>query len=104
MPENRESQGAGRLSLFKHTWRQVTSNSFVLNIIEFGYKLQFFKIPPLKIIKSGKFSSLRISSVSKELSILYSKKLLFPPLHHLISLYLQFLTYQRKTLINGELY
>ena len=35
--------------------------------------MQFFKLPPLKIIKSGKFSSSRISAVSKELSILYSK-------------------------------
>ena len=72
-PANKQTPGAGRLPLFKHFWQQVTTNSFVLKVIEFGYRLQFFKLPPLKIINSGNFSSSRISSVSKELSILYSK-------------------------------
>ena len=34
--------GAGRLSLFLDSWKKVTLNSFILNIIEFGLKLDSY--------------------------------------------------------------
>ena len=37
---------AARLPFFIHQWRQVTSNSWILNVVEYGYKLQFDPDPP----------------------------------------------------------
>ena len=45
----------------------------MLQIVEFGYKINFFKIPPMLSLNSGSFSSSRSVSVSQEVSILLSK-------------------------------
>ena len=67
------SPGAGRLPLFIDFWKKVTTNNLVLQIVEFGYKINFFKIPPMLSLNSGSFSSSRSVSVSQEVSILLSK-------------------------------
>ena len=54
-------------------WRKVTSNNLVLNIVQFGLKLQFFKFPPFITLSSGQLSSSRSLSISKEVSTLLSK-------------------------------
>ena len=73
--------GSGRLPLFIDFWRKVTSNNFVLKIIEFGYKIQFYRIPPFMNLSSGHFSTSRTISLSKEVSTLISKSAIFtvPP-------------------------
>ena len=67
------SPGAGRLPLFIDFWRKVTTNNLVLQIVEFGYQINFYKLPPLMSLTSGSFSSSRSLSVSQEVSILLSK-------------------------------
>ena len=74
---SRSSAGAGRLPLFIDFWRKVTSNNFVLKIVEFGYKLQFYRIPPFMNLSSGHFSASRTLSLSKEVSTLLSKTAIF---------------------------
>lgn len=78
---SRPSAGSGRLPLFIDFWRKVTSNNFVLKIVEFGYKLQFYRIPPFMNLSSGHFSTSRTISLSKEVSTLISKSAIFtvPP-------------------------
>ena len=44
-PRNNASYAA-RLPFFIHQWRQVTSNKWILNVVENGYKLQFDPDPP----------------------------------------------------------
>ena len=72
-PPSSITPGAGRLHLFIDFWRKVTTNNFVLQIVEFGYKIQFFKIPPMLTLNSGTFSTSRSLSVSNEVSILQLK-------------------------------
>ena len=72
-PPSSPSPGAGRLPLFINKWKEVTTNSFVLSVVEFGLKIQFFSDPPILILSSGNFSPLRSSVVSKEVSILAKK-------------------------------
>ena len=74
---SRPSAGAGRLPLFIDFWRKVTSNNFVLKIVEFGYKIQFYRIPPFMNLSSGHFSTSRTLSLSKEVSTLLSKSAIF---------------------------
>ena len=37
---------AARLPHFVHQWREVTSNAWILNVVQYGYKLQFDPDPP----------------------------------------------------------
>ena len=73
LPASNQLPGAGRLSYCISFWRQVTSNAFVLSVIEFGYQLQFVSPPPLLSLPSGSFSASRTLAVSKEVSVLSSK-------------------------------
>ena len=43
--KNSITSKAGRIQHFSQAWQQVTSNSFVLNIVTQGYKIQFVSIP-----------------------------------------------------------
>ena len=51
----------------------MTSNSFVLNVIEFGLIIQFHTYPPMLSLPSGSPSPERFLSISKEVSSLYLK-------------------------------
>ena len=42
---SRQLGSAARLPHFINTWRQVTSNSFILNIVQYGYIIQFESEP-----------------------------------------------------------
>ena len=66
------SPGAGRLKLFYFKWFEVTKNSIILNIVREGLRIQFHTIPPMKYLTSN-FSHSRSITMSKEISILYSK-------------------------------
>ena len=45
-PQSRSKLGtAARLPHFFGAWTKVTSNNFILNIVKFGYKLQFISSP-----------------------------------------------------------
>ena len=72
-PASEESPGAGRLPLFADFWRKVTSNNFVLNIVQYGLKIQFHTFPPMLSLPAGSFSASRTLSVSTEVSTLFSK-------------------------------
>ena len=72
-PASEESPGAGRLPLFADFWRKVTTNNFVLNIVQFGLKIQFHTFPPMLSLPAGSFSASRTLSVSTEVSTLFSK-------------------------------
>ena len=72
-PASKVSPGAGRLPLFIDFWRKVTTNNFVLQIVEFGYKIKFYKTPPMLTLSSGSFSASRSFSISQEVSILRTK-------------------------------
>ncbi|CAL4245740.1 unnamed protein product [Meganyctiphanes norvegica] len=72
-PASEASPGAGRLPLFADFWRKVTSNNFVLNIVQYGLKIQFHTFPPMLSLPAGSFSASRSLSVSTEVSTLLSK-------------------------------
>ena len=72
-PESSSSRRAGRLSLHYHNWAEVTSNSFVLKIIEFGLQIHFHTLPPILTLNSYPPSSSRIVSISSEVQSLHIK-------------------------------
>ena len=63
----------GRLTLHFHNWVRITNNSFVLKIIRYGLKLQFYKLPPVFYLKSFPFSRSRSLSIDTQISTLYDK-------------------------------
>ena len=54
-------------------WCQVTNNSFVLSVIQFGLKIQFHTLPPFLVLSSSPPSPARILAISSEVSSLHAK-------------------------------
>ena len=54
-------------------WTKVTCNNFILQIVQFGLKIQFFQTPPYLHLKSSPFPPSRVASISKEVSSLLDK-------------------------------
>ena len=54
---------AARLPHFADAWHEVTSNSFILNIVKYGYKLQFIT-PPIQSSYSPRVMSASASAVT----------------------------------------
>ena len=44
-----------RLHAFLQNWMNITNDSWVLNIIQFGYQLEFTEYPPLGQVKHTSF-------------------------------------------------
>ena len=69
---------AGRLSFHTAVWKQVTCNQFILNVVQYGYKIQFHTLPPFIHIKSSPFSPSRTYSITQEISSLLAKSAIKP--------------------------
>ena len=69
---------AGRLSLHFTNWTKVTCNNFILQIVQFGLKIQFFQTPPFLHLKSSPFPPSRVAAISKEVSSLLVKSAIAP--------------------------
>ena len=55
---------AARLPHFSNAWHEVTKNNFILNIVKFGYKLQFIT-PPIQTSYSPRVMSSTASAVTR---------------------------------------
>ena len=67
-----QDPGAGRLPLFIDFWKKVTTNNFVLRIVEFGLHIHFYRFPPFLNLSSN-ISASRCISLSDEISTLLDK-------------------------------
>ena len=63
----------GRLTLFLSEWKKITSDKWVLDTIENGYKLKFIEIPHFLGIKPTKISGKNMHLVQKEINCLLGK-------------------------------
>ena len=73
MQPRNSNQGAGRLTLHYHNWVCITQNSFILNIIKYGLKLNFSSPPPMLSLSPFPFSPSQALAISNEVSTLLSK-------------------------------
>ena len=66
-----------RLAPFFHNWAHITKDSWILNIIQFGYHLESAEFPPLGHVKFTSFDPV----LGEEILTLL-KKMLFDKHHH----------------------
>ena len=71
--QSSEIPRTGRLKFFLEAWQKVTNNNLILNIIKFGLKLQFVKIPPKGSLPTPCFSNARSNIINKEVLELLQK-------------------------------
>lgn len=63
----------GRLSHFLPKWKEITTDFWVLDVIENGYKLEFVKKPPFLGIKETRVPSHQKDLIGKEIEALLEK-------------------------------
>lgn len=63
----------GRLTHFLTEWKSVTSDKWVLELIQDGYKLEFIQKPPFRGIKATVVPISQRDSIAKEIESLLSK-------------------------------
>ena len=55
----------GRLRRALHEWKLIDAPKFIIEVIEFGYKLPFIHIPPPKVLKNNRSALMEVSFVEE---------------------------------------
>ena len=72
---NSEPIVRGRLKSSVPFWRSIGASKFILDIVEYGYKLPFLHSPPVEFLQNNKSSSLHSEFVAEAINDLLSKGL-----------------------------
>lgn len=68
----------GRLKFFHKNWEKITQDKWVLSVIQYGYKLEFNKIPPFNGIKETQANAKNQEIISEEVNSLLRKRVIVP--------------------------